>query len=329
MLYFKSAKTLKVVRKLIRIDGVYKSYGDRQILRDVSLDISAGEIHGLIGKSGAGKSTLLRMINGLENFQEGEISVFNRSIKSLSESEVLEMRKDIGMIFQSFALLSRKTVFENIGLPLKVWGYDKEYINNKVMELLHIVQLEDKKDSMIKNLSGGQRQRVAIARALALEPKILLSDESTSGLDPITTNNILNLLSKINKEMGITVVIVTHEMDVIKKVCNRMSILKDGSLVSTDDVDKLFSSFNPHLMELTEEDSFDIEEDEVIIKLISYSENLDIAPLDMREFKLVKGSIDRLKDGSLQEYYIKVKRPDLEATKSRLETISNLKYKVL
>ena len=185
----------------VEIKNVVKSFGNTQVIKDVSVTINQGEIYGIIGHSGAGKSTLLRCINGLESYNGGSVSVMGKEVSSLKDKELRVFRKDLGMIFQNFNLLQRKNVFDNVALPLEVWGYDKNTIKEKVLELLKLVGLEDKKLRKPSELSGGQKQRVAIARALALEPKILLCDEATSALDPKTTKDILQLLSKINKEL--------------------------------------------------------------------------------------------------------------------------------
>ncbi|MBM6838469.1 ATP-binding cassette domain-containing protein, partial [Clostridium saudiense] len=180
---------------MIKINSIEKKFGDVKVLKDITLNINEGEIYGLIGHSGAGKSTLLRCINGLESYDNGSVIVMGKEVRDLKEKEKREFRKNLGMIFQGFNLLKRKNVFENISLPLEIWGYKKDFINKRVYELLELVGLTDKAKSKPAELSGGQKQRVAIARALALEPKILLCDEATSALDPKTTKDILSLLS--------------------------------------------------------------------------------------------------------------------------------------
>ena len=169
---------------MIEIKNVCKSFGQTEVLKDVAISIKEGEIYGIIGHSGAGKSTLLRCINGLESYDKGSIKVMGEEVSGLGAKKLREFRKKLGMIFQNFNLLKRKTVYKNVSLPLEVWGYDKEYIDKRVNELLALVGLEDKAESKPASLSGGQKQRVAIARALALEPKILLCDEATSALHP-------------------------------------------------------------------------------------------------------------------------------------------------
>ena len=225
---------------MIKMQNVKKSFGDIEVLSNISLNINKGEVYGLIGHSGAGKSTLLRCINALEDYNDGSIIVMGKEIKSLGEKERREFRKNLGMIFQGFNLLNRKNVFQNVALPLEIWGYDKVYIKKKVNELLDIVGLSEKAKSKPSELSGGQKQRVAIARALALEPKILLCDEATSALDPKTTKDILDLLNNINKKLGITIVVVTHQMEVVKQICQRVALLQDGVLVAEGDSEEIF-----------------------------------------------------------------------------------------
>ena len=190
---------------MINIKNLNKHYGDTKVLNNISIDIKEGEIFAIVGHSGAGKSTLMRCINGLEDYTDGSLMVNNKEIKTLEKDELREFRKNIGMIFQHFSLIQRKTVFENIALPMELWGYKKDEILIKVKDLLALVGLSEKIHSYPKELSGGQKQRVAIARALTLNPDILLSDEATSALDPNTTTSILNLLKQINEKLNITI----------------------------------------------------------------------------------------------------------------------------
>ncbi|OUT19209.1 methionine ABC transporter ATP-binding protein [Campylobacter concisus] len=225
---------------MIKIEKLSKFYGDTQILFDVNLEVKKGEIFAIVGHSGAGKSTLLRCINGLESYQGGSLKVFDKEIKNLDETQQRHLRRDVGMIFQHFALMARKNVFENVATPLKFWGYKSDETEKRVRELLNLVGLESKAKSYPRELSGGQKQRVAIARALALNPKILLSDEATSALDPNTTNQILELLEKINKELDISVVIVTHEMEVVKSIAKRAILLEGGKIIGSGSIEELF-----------------------------------------------------------------------------------------
>ena len=225
---------------MIKIENLSKFYGDTQILFDVNLEVKKGEIFAIVGHSGAGKSTLLRCINGLESYQGGSLKVFDKEIKNLDDTQQRHLRRDVGMIFQHFALMARKNVFENVATPLKFWGYKSDETEKRVRELLNLVGLENKAKSYPSELSGGQKQRVAIARALALNPKILLSDEATSALDPNTTNQILELLEKINKELDISVVIVTHEMEVVKSISKRAILLEGGKIIGSGSIEELF-----------------------------------------------------------------------------------------
>ena len=225
---------------MINIKNLNKYYSNTKVLNNISIDIKKGEIFAIVGHSGAGKSTLLRCINGLEDYADGILLVNNKEIKNLKKDELRKFRKNIGMIFQHFSLIQRKTVFENISLPMQLWGYKKEEISKKVNDLLALVGLEEKKDAYPSQLSGGQKQRVAIARALTLNPEVLLSDEATSALDPNTTTSILNLLKEINEKLNITIVIVTHEMEVVKQIAQKALLLEHGNIIGFDDTEELF-----------------------------------------------------------------------------------------
>lgn len=210
-------------------------------LQHVSLTINKGDIFGIIGFSGAGKSTLLRMVNALEVPTSGHVEVDGHNINELSFNQLRQVRKRIGMIFQQFNLLNSKTVYDNIAIPLILNKVPKEQIAARVKELLKFVNLSSKADAYPGELSGGQKQRVGIARALATEPSILLCDEATSALDPDTTESILQLLEKVNRELGITIMIVTHEINVIQKICNRVAVMEHGHLIESGSVLDVFS----------------------------------------------------------------------------------------
>ncbi|PIF03896.1 MAG: methionine ABC transporter ATP-binding protein [Arcobacter sp.] len=225
---------------MIQIKNLNKYYGKVKVLNNISIDIPEGKIFAIVGHSGAGKSTLLRCINGLEDYSDGSLRVNDKEIKSLSKDELRKFRKNIGMIFQHFSLMQRKSVYENIALPMQVWGYKKEEIDKKVKDLLDLVGLKSKEKSYPSELSGGQKQRVAVARALTLDPDILLSDEATSALDPNTTTSILNLLKKINEKLNITIVLVTHEMEVVKQIAQKALLLEHGNIIGFDDTEELF-----------------------------------------------------------------------------------------
>ena len=240
---------------MIIIKNVSKYYGNTKVLKNVNIKIAKGEIFGIIGHSGAGKSTLLRCINGLEDYKEGSILVGIEEVKSLNEKKLRILRKDLGMIFQHFSLLERKTVFENVALPLECFKYSKQEINKRVLELLDLVGIIDKKDDKPRNLSGGQKQRVAIARALALNPNVLLCDEATSALDPNTTKSILSLLKDINEKLNITIVMVTHQMEVIKQICTKVAIMEHGEVLEIGDTEEIFLQNTKGLRKLIGEEN--------------------------------------------------------------------------
>ncbi|WP_133130294.1 methionine ABC transporter ATP-binding protein [Legionella yabuuchiae] len=225
---------------MIKLAGLKKSFGKHVALNDINLTIPAGEIFGIIGKSGAGKSTLLRCLNLLEPPDEGRVMVDGEDLTQLSPSQLRQARYKMGMIFQHFNLLNSRTVYDNIALPMRIQGQDEQAINTKINELLPLVGLEDKAQAYPQQLSGGQKQRVAIARALSASPQLLLCDEATSALDPETTDAILSLLKKINQLYGITIVLITHEMDVVKRICNRLSVMEKGKIIETIELANVF-----------------------------------------------------------------------------------------
>lgn len=241
---------------MIEVSNLNKSFGDLQVLKDISLIIPTGKIYGLVGRSGAGKSTLLRCMNALENYDSGSLKVDGVEIKDRSKAEIRNLRKDMGMIFQSFSLIGRRNVYKNVALPMKCWKYSKEEQEKKVKELLELVEITDKMYERPDNLSGGQKQRVAIARALSLNPKILLCDEATSALDPKTTQSVLDLLQDINRKLGLTIVVVTHQMEVIRSCCDTVSILENGKISETGNVKEIFLRKPESLLNLLGEKSF-------------------------------------------------------------------------
>ena len=231
---------------MIRFEHVSKTFqtknGPFDALKDVSFEIEKGDIYGVIGYSGAGKSTLIRMVNALETPTSGNVWVEGKDIGTLNQKELRNLRKGIGMIFQQFNLLESKTIYDNVAIALKLNGVSKKDMEKRVTELLDFVELSDKKYSYPGQLSGGQKQRVGIARALANNPSILLCDEATSALDPKTTDSILELLKKINEMLHITIVIITHEMNVIQKICNKVAVMDYGQVVETGSVIQVFSN---------------------------------------------------------------------------------------
>lgn len=231
---------------MIEVIGLSKTFeGDQEkvhALKNVTLQIENGEVFGVIGYSGAGKSTLIRCINLLEKPSEGKVIINGEELTALSERALRMKRKKIGMIFQHFNLMNSRTVFSNVCYPLKGSGLSKEEKKVKVRELLRIVGIEDKEFAYPNQLSGGQKQRVAIARALANDPEVLLCDEATSALDPKTTKSILRLLKELNRKLGLTIILITHEMSVIKEICDRVSIMENGEVVETGTVGDIFSN---------------------------------------------------------------------------------------
>ncbi|MBT0726270.1 methionine ABC transporter ATP-binding protein MetN [Rosenbergiella australiborealis] len=230
---------------MIKLENITKRFQQGNLtihaLKDVSLHVPQGQIYGVIGASGAGKSTLIRCVNLLERPTSGRVIVGDRDLTSLSAHELTLARREIGMIFQHFNLLNSRTVFGNVALPLELENHSKAKIKQRVTELLELVGLSDKYDARPSNLSGGQKQRVAIARALACDPKILLCDEATSALDPATTRSILELLKDINRRLGITILLITHEMDVVKRICDQVAVISKGELIENDKVSEVFS----------------------------------------------------------------------------------------
>ena len=231
---------------LIQIEHVSKTfsgkYGTVHALDDVSIHVEKGDICGIIGFSGAGKSTLIRLVNGLETADSGKVTVCGKELSALKKPELRALRRKIGMVFQQFNLLESKTVYHNIALPLILAKTPKAEIDKKVMEVLKIVELEDKKDTYISQLSGGQKQRVGIARALTTDPELLLCDEATSALDPQTTESILKLLKRINREMGVTILLITHQMQVVQMICNKVAVMESGKIVESGSVLEVFGS---------------------------------------------------------------------------------------
>ena len=231
---------------MIEIKNLTKEFqtadGTVEALRDVNLTIENGDIYGIIGMSGAGKSTLVRCINMLERPTKGQVLIDGRDIAQLSDKELRAVRRDVTMIFQGFNLLMQRTCLKNICFPLELIGMDKEKAKKRALELLDVVGLPDKANAYPAQLSGGQQQRIAIARALATDPKVLLCDEATSALDPKTTHAILELIRDINQRLGITVIIITHQMSVVEEICSRVAILDSGSVVEEGMVSEVFSS---------------------------------------------------------------------------------------
>ena len=315
---------------MISIKNLNKFYGNTKVLNDVNIQIYDGEIFGIIGHSGAGKSTLLRCINGLEEYEEGNVFVDNKEVKSLNGMSLRLLRKDLGMIFQHFSLLERKTVFDNVALPLECFKYSKKEIENRVLELLDLVGLSDKRNFKPRNLSGGQKQRVAIARALALNPKVLLCDEATSALDPNTTKSILSLLKDINKKLGITIIMVTHQMEVIKQICTRVAIMEGGKVLEVGETEEVFLHNGKGLRKLIGEENIVLPKGTNIKILFprDISNNCIITnmarSLDI-DFSIVFGKLEKFRDDILGSLIINVESEFGDSVKDYLNR-ENLRW---
>lgn len=264
---FRSLLTLRS-ETMIRVENVSKTYTGKQgtveAVKDVSLEISRGEIFGVIGFSGAGKSTLIRLLNGLETVTSGHIYINEKDITTLKRKELLKERQKISMIFQHFNLLWSRTVEENIAFSLEIAGVPKAKRKEKVAELIDLVGLTGREKSYPSQLSGGQKQRVGIARALANDPEVLLCDEATSALDPKTTKDILKLLVEINQELGLTIVLITHEMHVVRQICHRVAVMEEGRVVESGEVIEVFKNpQQPITKQFVGEERVDDEIDEV------------------------------------------------------------------
>ncbi len=310
---------------MIELQDVTKEFITKQgvvtAVNKVSLTIREGEVYGIIGFSGAGKSTLVRCINLLERPTSGSVMVNGQELTTLSDTQLRHVRKNIGMIFQHFNLFRSRTVKQNVMYPLKGKGLSKSEREEKVIKLLELVGLSDKADTYPSQLSGGQKQRVAIARALATDPKVLLCDEATSALDPQTTQSILKLLRELNQKLGITIVIITHEMAVIKEVCDKVAVMEHGKVVEEGEVFYVFSqpreqvtknfiqttSILTRVNDLIESDASitQLEKDEKILKL-SYNEMTTSEPLIslisrkyMVDCNIIFASIEIIKDAPL------------------------------
>ncbi|XYX40515.1 methionine ABC transporter ATP-binding protein MetN [Candidatus Erwinia dacicola] len=253
-------------------------------LSDVSLHVPAGQIYGVIGASGAGKSTLIRCVNLLERPTSGSVLVDGQDLTTLSEGQLTLARRQIGMIFQHFNLLNSRTVAGNVALPLELGNLSRAEIKARVSELLKLVGLSDKHDTWPANLSGGQKQRVAIARALGTNPKVLLCDEATSALDPATTRSILELLKDINRRLGITILLITHEMDVVKRICDCVAVISNGELIEQDTVSEVFSHPKTPLAQKFIQSTLHLDIPEDYLKRLSLEASATTVPLLRLEF---------------------------------------------
>ncbi len=271
---------------MIKLNNITKIFTlpDKKLtaLNNVSLHVPKGQICGVIGASGAGKSTLIRCVNLLERPTHGAVVIDDVDLTQLSDAELVKTRRQIGMIFQHFNLLTSRTVFENVALPLELENKSKAEIQEKTTALLALVGLSDKHNVYPANLSGGQKQRVAIARALASDPKVLLCDEATSALDPATTQSILKLLKEINRTLGITILLITHEMEVVKRICDQVAVIDKGRLIEQGTVSEIFSNPKTELAQEFISSTFHITLPE------EYLENLSDTPKHAKSYPIIK-----------------------------------------
>ena len=271
---------------MIKLNNITKIFTlpDKKLtaLDNVSLHVPKGQICGVIGASGAGKSTLIRCVNLLERPTHGAVIIDDVELTQLSDAELVKTRRQIGMIFQHFNLLTSRTVFENVALPLELENKSKAEIQEKTTALLALVGLSDKHNVYPANLSGGQKQRVAIARALASDPKVLLCDEATSALDPATTQSILKLLKEINRTLGITILLITHEMEVVKRICDQVAVIDKGRLIEQGTVSEIFSNPKTELAQEFISSTFHITLPE------EYLENLSDTPKHAKSYPIIK-----------------------------------------
>ena len=271
---------------MIKLNNITKIFTlpDKKLtaLDNVSLHVPKGQICGVIGASGAGKSTLIRCVNLLERPTHGAVIIDDVDLTQLSDAELVKTRRQIGMIFQHFNLLTSRTVFENVALPLELENKSKAEIQEKTTTLLALVGLSDKHNVYPANLSGGQKQRVAIARALASDPKVLLCDEATSALDPATTQSILKLLKEINRTLGITILLITHEMEVVKRICDQVAVIDKGRLIEQGTVSEIFSNPKTELAQEFISSTFHITLPE------EYLENLSDTPKHAKSYPIIK-----------------------------------------
>lgn len=323
---------------MIVIENLKKEFdtenGTLEVIKGVDLNIKKGEIFGIIGLSGAGKSTLVRCINRLEEPTSGKVIIDGEDITAMDENSLRNLRTEIGMIFQHFNLFDQETVFDNIAYPLRIKNMQKEDINERVNNLLKFIDLEDKRDEYPSTLSGGQKQRVAIARALASKPKIILSDEGTSALDPANTMAILEILKKAVKEFDLTIVMITHQMEVAKEICDRIAVMEDGKIIEENTVEELFK--NPKTqrtksfiegLQKTSVDDFDYSKLEGLAVRLTFDSNTAKKPIVsqiIREYNvdmnIISGNINDLRESEVGFLNIEI-LGDPEHTKGAVEEL--------
>ena len=321
---------------MIKIENLVKVYENGfKAVNDISLEVKKGEIFGIIGLSGAGKSSLIRCINRLEEPTSGNIFIDGKDIVKMNDKELKDARRNMSMIFQSFNLFYQKNVFENIAYPLKINGWKKEDIEKRVKTLLEYVNLSEKIFEYPANLSGGQKQRVAIARALAIQPKILLCDEATSALDPQSTKSILELLLRIRDEFNLTIILITHQMEVVKAICDRAGVIENGEIIEQDTVLKLFTSpktqttknFIENLPEFTDYEEFSSEDYSGFLLRLGFTKESSTKPVISElirqkniDVNIISGNIDKIKEGKVGHLIVEVFEKDrIDEIKTFLE----------
>lgn len=312
--------------EIVRLVDVHRQFGVTPALDGISLTVRKGEILGLIGRSGAGKSTLIRCLNGLERTDKGEIFVDGHRITGLPERQLQPLRRRVGMIFQHFNLLANRTVAANVALPLKIEGLDRAAQTKRALELLDLVGLASKANAYPSELSGGQKQRVGIARALAARPALLLSDEATSALDPETTRSILALLKDINRQLGLTILLITHEMEVVRSIADRVAVINAGRIVEEGQVWSVFASpqseitksllggIRPQLPEAIAAKLSDRGSEVVLSVDIASQESqaalFDLATALPKSFRLIHGGVDHIQNQPVGRFFIGVPTAD-------------------
>lgn len=305
---------------MIKLENIKKNFGDLSVLRGISIEIQDRQIYGIIGQSGAGKSTLLRCINGLETYDSGSITVNGAPVSFENKNELRKLQKKMGMIFQNFNLLNRLDVYDNVALPMKFWGMKTKTpeAEKKIRGLIELVGLGDKIHARPRELSGGQKQRVAIARALVLDPEILLCDEATSALDPGITREILALLQKINRELGITIIVVTHQMEVVKQICEQVAFIKDGSVIAEGKPEELFVRPTKEVKAFLQEESDHLPEEGINIQLFFTDESSDNPVITMMarelnvDFSICWAKLEDFRSNVYGSLVINVKEKDKE-----------------
>ena len=316
---------------MIQVSNLLKRYGSNVVLQNINMQVRQGEIFGIVGHSGAGKSTLLRCLNGLEVYDEGSVRVMDVEVASLESRALRLLQSKMGMIFQNFNLMARKNVFDNVAFPLQLWH--KSDREKRVMELLDLVGLTDKARQRVQSLSGGQKQRVGIARALALNPSILLCDEATSALDPKTTSSILDLLEDINKRLNLTIIMVTHQMEVVKRLCHSLLMLDGGKTVAMGKTENLFLSPTKEMQAMVE-DEYTLIPGGTNIRLMfprEISQQSVITQMARTlgiDFSIVGGKLERYLDDVFGFLIINVQDKDLDAVLHYLKT-QNLYWEIL